>query len=339
VGAIFTFWIHVAQARLMWLRGQWDDALVEVAAAREAPDNLGFGPHLDGIAARIAIHRGDGALLAACRGGLQQPLTSGNAVRALNDQVWAAGLDLVASGRPADALTAWEVAWHESVAGAHQYTSHYFLPAAVATAMDLGEIGRARALAAGLEAYASGRGSPSMARSALFCTGLAHGDVDRLLETAVASAAVGVPLAEGKAREHAAHWLEEAGKAREAREQLERAADIFNALGASWDVSRISSKLRLRGVRRGVSGPRRRPRSGWAALTDTELRVASLVAEGLSNPEIGSRMYLSRRTVQTHVSSILAKLGVTSRVELATEVIRHGSQAGQLAWSRSGRPS
>jgi DNA-binding NarL/FixJ family response regulator len=51
--------------------------------------------------------------------------------------------------------------------------------------------------------------------------------------------------------------------------------------------------------------------------------VAGLVAEGLSNPAVAARLYLSRRTVQGHVSSILGKLGVTSRVELATMVMRH----------------
>ena len=51
--------------------------------------------------------------------------------------------------------------------------------------------------------------------------------------------------------------------------------------------------------------------------------VADLVAEGLSNPAVAARLYLSRRTVQGHVSSILGKLGVTSRVELATMITRH----------------
>ncbi|MGA5265778.1 helix-turn-helix transcriptional regulator [Streptomyces lydicamycinicus] len=58
------------------------------------------------------------------------------------------------------------------------------------------------------------------------------------------------------------------------------------------------------------------------ALTDTEHIVAGHVASGHSNPEIAARMCISRRTVGSHVSNILQKLGMTSRVELAAEVIR-----------------
>jgi len=82
--------------------------------------------------------------------------------------------------------------------------------------------------------------------------------------------------------------------------------------------------LRTLGIHCGKRGPRRRPRSGWEALTETERVVADLVAEGLSNPQIGARMYLSRRTVQDHVSSILTKLDIVSRVELAVLVARRG---------------
>jgi len=58
---------------------------------------------------------------------------------------------------------------------------------------------------------------------------------------------------------------------------------------------------------------------GWESLTDTELKVAALVVEGLSNPEIAARLVLSRRTVTTHVSHILKKLDVATRTEIARE--------------------
>jgi predicted ATPase/DNA-binding CsgD family transcriptional regulator len=69
-------------------------------------------------------------------------------------------------------------------------------------------------------------------------------------------------------------------------------------------------------VRRG-RGPRGRPRTGWASLTPTELDVVRLVAEGLSNPGIGNRLFISRGTVKTHLSHVYAKLGVANRTELA----------------------
>lgn len=69
--------------------------------------------------------------------------------------------------------------------------------------------------------------------------------------------------------------------------------------------------------------PRTRATTGWDAITATEHKVIALVAQRLSNSEIAVRMYLSRRTVETHVSHALAKLGVGSRLELAAEVSRH----------------
>ena len=79
------------------------------------------------------------------------------------------------------------------------------------------------------------------------------------------------------------------------------------------NVARVDAAQRALGVRRGVGGPRRRPSSGWEALTDTELSVVRLVAERLTNPEIAERMFISRRTVQSHVSHALAKLGVAQQ--------------------------
>ena len=69
-------------------------------------------------------------------------------------------------------------------------------------------------------------------------------------------------------------------------------------------------------------GRRRRPAAGWTGLTPTELRVASAVADGLSNPQIAERMFISRRTVASHLTSIFRKLGVSSRAELAAVAAR-----------------
>lgn len=69
-------------------------------------------------------------------------------------------------------------------------------------------------------------------------------------------------------------------------------------------------------------GERKRPSVGWPSLTPTELEVVQLVAEGLSNPEIATRLFIARNTVKVHLSHIFTKLGVASRAELAAEATR-----------------
>ena len=70
-------------------------------------------------------------------------------------------------------------------------------------------------------------------------------------------------------------------------------------------------------------GERKRPTSGWASLTPTERDVVRLVSEGLANKDIAARLFVSPRTVQTHLTHVYTKLGLTSRVQLAQEAARH----------------
>ncbi|HCT81518.1 MAG TPA: LuxR family transcriptional regulator [Micromonosporaceae bacterium] len=65
-------------------------------------------------------------------------------------------------------------------------------------------------------------------------------------------------------------------------------------------------------------GARDRPSKGWASLTRTELEVINLVVDGLTNPQIGSRLFMSRATVKTHLSHVYTKLDIANRTELAT---------------------
>jgi predicted ATPase/class 3 adenylate cyclase/DNA-binding CsgD family transcriptional regulator len=70
-------------------------------------------------------------------------------------------------------------------------------------------------------------------------------------------------------------------------------------------------------------GQRKRPTSGWAALTPTERDVVRLVSEGLANNDIATRLFVSPRTVQTHLTHVYTKLSLTSRVQLVQEAARH----------------
>jgi DNA-binding CsgD family transcriptional regulator len=64
--------------------------------------------------------------------------------------------------------------------------------------------------------------------------------------------------------------------------------------------------------------------AGWSSLTPTELEVVKLVAEGLTNPQIGERLFVSRGTVKTHLANVFSKLGMSTRSEVAAEATRRG---------------
>jgi DNA-binding NarL/FixJ family response regulator len=136
----------------------------------------------------------------------------------------------------------------------------------------------------------------------------------------------GRPLAEGYAWEILAVLLAGQESGNDAGTALDAALERYQSLDARWDARRARTRLASLGVRRRGRVPYR-ARTGWAALTDTERRVAELVADFQSNSGIAAHLYLSRRTVQSHVSHILAKLELTSRVELAVAAYRHSGGA------------
>jgi DNA-binding CsgD family transcriptional regulator len=166
----------------------------------------------------------------------------------------------------------------------------------------------------------------SLAGVALRCRGLLNDDPVVLVRAVDAFRAGPRPLELALACEDAARALGAAGRVGEARPLFDDALGLYERLEAAWDMARAAARLRGLGIRRGRRGPRQRSKSGWDSLTTTERKVVQLVAEGLSNPEIAERMFISRGTVHTHVSHILAKQGLRSRVELAAETSRLGIQ-------------
>ena len=103
---------------------------------------------------------------------------------------------------------------------------------------------------------------------------------------------------------------------------LGEAVGVYEGVGAFMDLTRAEAALRALGIRRGRRGARRRPLRGWESLTPTELEVVRLATQGLTNVEIGQRLFISRRTVETHLSHVFGKLGVSSRVQLAAQASR-----------------
>jgi predicted ATPase/class 3 adenylate cyclase/DNA-binding NarL/FixJ family response regulator len=95
------------------------------------------------------------------------------------------------------------------------------------------------------------------------------------------------------------------------------------AFDTAWaEGAALSPEEALAYAQRG-RGERKRPARGWESLTPTEQDVVRLVSEGLSNTEVATRLFISPRTVQTHLTHVYAKLGLTSRVQLVAEAARH----------------
>ena len=140
----------------------------------------------------------------------------------------------------------------------------------------------------------------------------------------------------GAAEEAAALWEEqgcpyEAAQAMaesDSEAALRRALDLLDDLGAKPLAAQARRRLRGLGARGIRLGPRISTRDNPRQLTPRELQVLGLLVEGLSNGEIAERLYLSRRTVEHHVDSILGKLGVASRTAAAREASRLGLTAG-----------
>jgi DNA-binding CsgD family transcriptional regulator len=104
-----------------------------------------------------------------------------------------------------------------------------------------------------------------------------------------------------------------AGQRAAAREPLSRALDLAGRGGMRALENRARAELLAAGSR-----PRRTACSGWEALTPAERRVATLAAGGCGNREIAQQLFVTRRTVETHLTHAFQKLGVSTRAELAT---------------------
>jgi len=97
-----------------------------------------------------------------------------------------------------------------------------------------------------------------------------------------------------------------------------------NDFEAAWAEGAALSTLEAIAYARRGHSDRKRPTTGWSALTPTEHDVVRLVREGLPNKDIAARLFISPRTVQSHLTHVYNKLGVSSRVQLVQEAARHG---------------
>jgi DNA-binding CsgD family transcriptional regulator/tetratricopeptide (TPR) repeat protein len=306
---------HCTLGQLLYQTGRWDDAL---AAGEVVQEDLKSPPAACcdlGIAAVISFHRGEtGAARRHLAAAVPYARRMGH--RFVATLTLARSLDREQDGALPEALAALTEAFdgNEELEALEE-----LLADAVRLAARAGDLATAQALAGHADALAAGSEIPHRQANALYCRGLLDRDGPRLLAAAERYDAAGRPLLRAMALEAAADHFVDADDRDQARAAFTRAVEVYASLGAAADVARLQATFRAHGIRRGPHAKHRRAQSGWDSLTATEIKIAAFVEEGLSNPEIAARLLLSRRTVATHVSHILKKLDVHSRIDIARE--------------------
>ena len=304
--------------------GEWDAAVAEFEAGLAVADEIRLvSPVVVAASAWLSViqlHRDD---LEAAEATIVQALArmaekgpQGGPL--LN---WARAAIHEARGETAEALALLQAAWDMFMAGAN-LTDPWSAMALVRLYVRTGDVDRAAALLPVVESQATMTGTSFMRAQALRCRGLVGGDADLLLEAVSEYRLCPRPLELAAGCEDAGLELAARRRMDEAVPLLDEGLEIYETLGAIRDVARVRAALRGHGITR--SGRRRQVRasSGWESLTSSELRVAALVAQRLTNPEVAKRLFISRHTVESHLKHIYRKFGLSSRTELAAEAAR-----------------
>ena len=321
-----------------FITGEWDDAIAELEASFELADEIQtVVARAHGILSLISLHRNDLSRAEEAAGAAARDLAGWGSGYRTTWAAWPRALILEAGGELGQALATMTGAW-DTCARLGLALDYPAVGAdLVRLALASGDMGRARDASAAVTEVAARNEVPWMTGAALRCRGLIEDDAEILQAAAGACAGGSRPLGLALACEDAGAAFARQGRLDRARPLLDQALGIYERLGAARDLARAEATLREAGIRRGRRGTRGRPQIGWASLTPAEHAVAGLVAEGLSNPQIGERLYISRRTVQTHLAHMFAKLDIATRAQLAVDVTRHrGSEPADTADSAGG---
>lgn len=325
---------HAALAGARFVAGDWDDALAECATATELIEESGSGlgrAYALSIEGLVAVHRDElrraRAVIAAAE---REQRAAGLQYRA-DWTMWARALALETDGRLDEGRRRLQATFDAAAALGFAAELPVLGPDLVRLALAVGDPAAAHNVAVRVAEAADGTAAVWVRCAALRCGGLADDDLDTLLAATELGRTAGRPFDTALSLEAAASALQRHGRVDEAVGLLREAGELHGGLRATRGVARVSASLRTMGVRPGVRGPRRRAATGWSSLTATESKVVELVAEGLSNPAIGARLFISPRTVQTHVRHVFAKLDLSTRSELAAAAARRAAEAAPHA--------
>ena len=302
--------------------GRWDDAVAELETALEvaAATGAGYLSRAVGSLLQIRVRRGelDAATGALARWKLRGlPEQFGLPMTGFTEMLLAE-----AQGGPGEVAEAVRRSWTTALDGGRLLWALLAGPDVARVALAAQDSALLARVAADTAAVPTNE-AVALAPAVDLVRAVADRDPDRAMAAATAYRNRGNVLGELGGWEEAAVAAAARGEDALARTCATRCTELAAVLGASGVGRRVTARLRSHDVRLGVSGTRNRPSSGWHSLTPTELQVAELVGQGLTSPQIATRLYISPRTVQTHISHSLRKLNLRSRVELATTVARN----------------
>ena len=317
---------HAVRAFERFIAGHWDDAIAEIEAGAALASETGHSYCLmlgSSLLSLIRLHRNDlpGAWDAAgVTAGQLSDVTRRARPTGPRGRRRFCSRPRANSRRRSLSLGG---CWNRCASCGFARESRVIGADLVRLALAAGEAGRARDVTAAVTGVASGNEVPWITAAALCCQGLAENDAEhpagsgRRLRPRIA------PLELALTCEDAGAAFARRGNVARAGQLLDQAITIYERLEAARDLARAEAALRQMGIRRGRHVTHSRAQSRWQSLTPSERAVVYLVAEGLSNPQIGQRLYVSRRTVQTHLAHVFAKLHITSRAQLAAEAAWH----------------
>jgi DNA-binding CsgD family transcriptional regulator len=196
----------------------------------------------------------------------------------------------------------------------HHFCSWRQIGNYVEAAVHAGRLDDVRGTLARAESLASSSQSPQLQVALLYARSLLPGDhtAEARFDAALATDLTKWPLYRARLLLEYGTWLRRHRKISEARPPLRAAQDAFDALGAAPWAGRAQQELRA------SRETQHRKHEVWTELTEQERQIAALAAQGLSNRQIAERLYISHRTVGSHLYRIFPKLGVVSRAQLQT---------------------
>jgi DNA-binding CsgD family transcriptional regulator len=303
-----------------WLTGDWDGASIslETAAALAAETGIAWMSHLTcGVAASIAFHRGDQATATKWLDAADA-IAPGFGLTRLTR-----ALTIEAEGRPDEAFALLSRTWDKNTARGFGSYQRLYAADLVRLAIAVGEHDKAAAAVTRVEELADMGGTAPAQAIALRCRGLLEEDPALLLDAAALFQSAERPVEAAYAQEDAAILLAARGDTAQARQLADAAVAAYEKVQATRDIGRATRRLRDQGIQRRTSRTKARPAAGWDSLTGAETRVVELVAAGHTYREVGERLFISRRTVETHVAHVFTKLDLKSKTELATAYARH----------------